>query len=309
MKIISKIAEFLSGLRDQDADIDIAMGIVTTSYEFADPYFSFPRFIDRWGYYIHVVCANSEQANFIIDQFKTQVRVFFLDMEPKKPNFSASEIINHNYDLSFMSLYPNFITVKAALDVLDSELGRLPLICGHGDIAYQLATNLTARGVTYRWIASRASKSVKYLKMKHTFGHDEIVSVEQMGDVYLTAGMLIACFSVDVPTLSKLAPEAGIKLVDVSGRIVISADYENIPLKLDISARLVSEISFALVGNRYKENIGRSVDDTGRSFVSGGYPGARGDFVVDSFKDPSFIIGIANGCGGFLERVNKKFNK
>ena len=307
MRIISKIAEFLSDLGDQDADTDIAMGIVTTSYEFADPYFSFPRFIDRWGYYIHVVCADSEQANSIINHFKPQVRVFFLDMEPKKPDFSASEIINYNQDLSFRPLYPNFITVKAALDVLDSDLGRLPLIFGHGDIAFQLASNLTARGVTFRWIASRVSKSVKYLKMKHTFGHDEIVSVDQMGDVYLNTGMLIACFSVDVATLLKLAPEAGIKLVDVSGRIVISGDYENIPLKLDISARLVSDVSFALVGNRYKENIGRSVDDTGRSFVSGGYPGVRGDFVVDSFKNPSFIIGIADGCGGFLERVNKKF--
>lgn len=307
MKIISKIAEFLSGLGDQDADRDIAMGIVTTSYEFADPYFSFPRFIDSWGYYIHVVCADSEQAKSIINHFKPQVGVFFLDMEPKKPNFLASEIIKYNQDLSFRPLYPNFITVKAALDVLDTDLGRVPLICGHGDIAFQLASSLTARGVTFRWIASRVSKSAKYFKMKHTFGRDEIVSIDQMEDVYLNSGMLIACFSVDVETLLKLAPDSRIKLVDISGRIATSGNYKNIPLKLDISARLVSEVSFALVGNRYKENVGRSVDDTGRSLVSGGYPGVRGDFVVDSFKDPSFIIGIADGCGGFLERVNKKF--
>ena len=307
MKIISKIEGFLSGFRDQNTDMDIAMGIATTSYEFADPYFSFPRFIDGWGYYLHVVCADSAQANLIIQHFKSKIKVFFLDMEPKKAKFSALEILNNHHDQSFRPLYPNFIAVKATLDLLDSDLGRLPLICGHGDIAFQLASNLNARGVTFRWIASRVSKSSKYLKMKHTFGHDEVVSVDQMGDVYLKNGILIACFSVDVATILKLAPEAGIKLVDVSGRIVMSGDYKNKPLKIDISAWLVCEISFALVGNRYKENVGRSVDDAGRSFVSGGYPGERGDFVVDSFKNPSFIIGIADGCGGFLERVNKNF--
>lgn len=307
MRIISKIAEFLSGLHDQEADINIAMGVVTTSYDFTDPYFSFPRFIDNWGYYIHIVCANTEQANDIINHFKPHVRVFFLDMEPKKQNFSASQIIKFNDTLCFKPLYPNFITAKATLDILDSALGSLPLIYGHGDIAFQLASNLAARGVNFCWIASRVSKSLKYLKMKDTFINDEVVSIEQMGDTYLNNGMLIACYSVDDATLLKLAPEAGIKLVDVSGRSVTSGDCENSPfLKLDISARLVSEISFSLIGNRYKENIGRSVDDTGRSFVSGGYPGMRGDFVVDSFENPSFIIGVSDGCGGFLERVNKK---
>lgn len=308
MRIISKIAEFLLDIHDQEADINIAMGVVTTSYDFADPYFSFPRFIDNWGYYIHIVCANSEQANDIINYFKPHVRVFFLDMEPKKQNFSASKIIKFNDTLCFKPLYPNFITVKTTLDILDNASGSLPLIYGHGDIAFQLASNLVARDVNFRWIASRASRSLKYLKMRDTFTNYEVVSIKEMGDTYLKNGMLITCYPVDGSTLLKLAPEAGIKLVDVSGRSVISDDYENSPfLKLDISARLVSEISFSLIGNRYKENIGRLVDDTGRSFVSGGYPGMRGDFIVDSFKNPSFIIGISDGCGGFLERINKKF--
>jgi len=63
-----------------------------------------------------------------------------------------------------------------------------------------------------------------------------------------------------------------------------------------------------LVGNRYKGNTGRLVNDSGGNFVSGGYQGEQGDLVVDSFKDPTFVIGIADGCGGFKKRINKKLN-
>ena len=307
MNIIPQITEFLSDLHDQDADMNIAIGIATTSHEFTYSYFSFPRFIDSWGYYIHVVCADSIQANTIIDHFKSKVSIFFLDMEPKKVNFSALEIINFNQGLNFRPLYPNSITVKAALDVIDRELDRPPLLYGHGDLAFQLASNLTGRDINFHWMTSRISASSKYSKMRHTFSHAEINSIDQLGEGYQKSGMLVACYGLDLKTLSKLAPSSGIKLFDVSGRSATSGKFDSAPLRLDISARLVSEIHFSLVGNRYQESMGRLVDDANRAFVSGGYPGLYGDFVVDSYKDPSFIIGIADGCGGFLERVNKKF--
>ena len=76
MKILTQLTEFLSSLDNQDTEIDIAIGIATTSYEFTEPYFSFPRVIDHWGYYLHVVCADSAQADVIIKRIWSR----------KKPN-------------------------------------------------------------------------------------------------------------------------------------------------------------------------------------------------------------------------------
>ena len=95
------------------------------------------------------------------------------------------------------------------------------------------------------------------------------------------------------------------RIIDVVGKGHIDeTTLKNVSV-VDVSARIVSEISFIVMGNKFKNNRGQSIGHNNNILTSGGYIGRSGDLVVDCHTEPSYVIGISDGRGGFLKRINE----
>jgi hypothetical protein len=303
VSIENSIKSFILDVKKNNLECKFALGIVTTSFEFEDSYFSFPREINNWGYYFHIVCSSSENANRLLKSLTGFFDEYFLDMEIKKLDFSATVIKNKNPKIDFRPLYPNDITIKACLDLIDIKESESVFIFGHGSLAFRLVQILDDSQIAVKWCSSRKSSSKNYNKLKSSFSELEASSIDKNVSLFLNLSAYYSSF------YKNLLRFPNIKIIDVAGKAsIVNTSEMNIEL-VDISARLVNEISFLVNGNKYKENIGSREDAEGNVFVSGGFKANYGDLIVDNFRDPSYIIGISDGIGGFSKRLNQTFNK
>lgn len=302
MYIKDSIINFISEIKNYEPDSKFSLGIVTTSADFAESYFSFPRKIKNWGYYFHVVCATSNDATNIINEMIEYIDEYFIDVEKKKLSFSAEEIKCQNSLINFKSLYPNNFATKACLDLIDFYKPKSVFVFGHGNIAFSLVKSMNERNIILKWCPSRPSKSIKYNKLKSQFGELETLELSEDVSIFINTCSFESDFYKNLLKFSKL------RIIDVAAKGSITHIDEKKVNLIDISARLVNEISFHLVGNRYKENFGRRKDNNNNYLVSGGYIGKKGDLIVDSYKNPTYIIGISDGNGGFMKRLNKIYN-
>ena len=148
-------------------------------------------------------------------------------------------------------------------------------------------------------MAKLNSKSIKYNKLKSQFGELETSNLSEDVSVFINTCSYESDFYKNLLKFSKLI------IIDVAAKgSMTHIDKKEVNL-IDISARLVNEISFHLKGNQYKHNFGRKKDKNNNYVVSGGYIGERDDLIVDSYKNPTYIIGISDGKGGFIKRLNK----
>jgi len=70
-------------------------------------------------------------------------------------------------------------------------------------------------------------------------------------------------------------------------------------LRVDLRASLAAEMSLVIETKRVFDMMGSTVL-SGIQIVAGGVIGQRGSVVVDSLKEPTRVIGIADGSGGLL---------
>ena len=299
MYIKDSIINFIEEIRIHEPSSKFSMGIVTTSANFSKSYFSFPRKIENWGYYFHIVCPTSKDAINIINEMTDYIDEYFIDVEKKKSSFSAVEIKSQNPLINFKSLYPNNFATKTCLDLIDLYKPKSVFIFGHGNIAFSLVKSINERNIILKWCPSRSSKSIKYNKLKSRFGELEASELSEDVSIFINTCSHESDFYKNKLKFSKL------RIIDVAAKgSMTNIDEKKVNL-IDISARLVNEISFHLKGNQYKKNFGRKKDKNNNHLVSGGYIGIKGDLIVDSYKNPTYIIGIADGNGGFIKRLNK----
>lgn len=302
MNIVDSLREFIVKSKTESPEVKFSLGIATTASSFNEPFFSFPREIQGWGYYLHVLCPSSSHGTAIIKDLKNEIDSFFLDAEDKKTDFTTSEIKINNPDIEFFYLYPNALTIQSCFDFLKSDMEKRVFIFGHGDLAFNFAALLKKRGVPFAWTPSRESLSLKYLAMTDEFDSEKREFIDSQDNFFYNFSPFKSDFFKDLEGYSQ------IKIIDVAGKGAFGDAFGSQIAVLDASARLVNEISYILVGNRYSKNYGRKTNKTGVSFVSGGHPGNAGDLVVDCYLAPSFLIGISNGKGGFSQRINKPLN-
>jgi hypothetical protein len=299
MKIISTVKDFIDDIKSESSDIKFALGIATTSFEFDEPFFSFPREIKDWGYYFHIVCPSSDSGIKVVNALADHIDVFFLDSENKKTEFCNIEIRKRIPNTEFESIYPNDVTILSCFDLIDSINEGDIFIFGHGNLAFRFATLLNQRNMNFLWTPSRATTSEKYLSMKKEF---HLVETDSLNS---EIKMLFNFSPQSSDFFNTLADYPKIKIVDVSSKGAFGNCFKDRVNALDISARLVNEIKFILMGNIYNSSYGRTTDSLGVSYISGGYPGNFGDLVVDNYASPSYLIGISDGVGGFSKRINK----
>jgi len=295
------IKDFIDKTKNSSSE-KFALGIVTTSYNFNESYFSFPRKISNWGYYFHVVCSTSEVASKLIEDLEGYIDEFLLDMEPKKSDFNFVDIKNNNSNIMFKSIYPNNITVRSCIDFINKNDYQSIFIFGHGNIAFHLTNALKDSNISLSWVSSRESSSKKYKRMKSNFSEleDNISNKEN--------SLLINLSPYFTDFFLKLADYSHLDILDVAGKSAFKKSIKNNIYILDISSRLVNEISYILTGNVYSESYGSFTDSKNNTYVSGGYNAKSGDIIVDDYRNPSFVIGISDGDGGFSRRINKIFS-
>lgn len=299
MDIKNSIINFIAEIGKHEPSSKFSMGIVTTSADFTKSYFAFPRKIKNWGYYFHIVCTSSDDAIKIINETTGHIDEYFIDVEKKNSSFSAEEIKDKNPLIDFKSLYPNNFATQSCLDLLDFYKPKSVFVFGHGNIAFSLIKSINDKNIILKWCPSRPSKSIKYNKLKSQFGELESSIISEDVTIFLNTCSYESHF------YKKLLKFPKIIIIDVAAKgSMTNIDKKEVNL-IDISARLVNEISFHLKGNQYKYNFGRKKDKNNNYLVSGGYIGERDDLIVDSYKNPTYIIGISDGKGGFIKRLNK----
>lgn len=299
MDIKNSIINFIAEIGKHEPSSKFSMGIVTTSADFTKSYFAFPRKIKNWGYYFHIVCTSSDDAIKIITEMTGHIDEYFIDVEKKNSSFSAEEIKDKNPLIDFKSLYPNNFATQSCLDLLDFYKPKSVFVFGHGNIAFSLIKSINDKNIILKWCPSRPSKSIKYNKLKSQFGELESSNISEDVTIFLNTCSYESHF------YKKLLKFPKIIIIDVAAKgSMTNIDKKEVNL-IDISARLVNEISFHLTGNQYKYNFGRKKDKNNNYLVSGGYIGERDDLIVDSYKNPTYIIGISDGKGGFIKRLNK----
>ena len=303
ISIIKKIKNFIIDAKQNSIKTKFCLGIATTSGFSDSPFFSFPRAIENWGFYFHVVCFSSSQGSEIVKALEDDIDSFCLDVEPKKDNFSFSLIETQHRHICFKHIHPNDLTVQACIDLISYELNRSIFIFGHGDLAFKLALQLRTKKIPFKWSASRQSNSKKYQVMKKEFSNLERDKLDSDCQLFVNFSPCKSNFFLN------LSNYPDVLIVDVAAKGVFDASLKDRVHILDISARLVNEVSYLLTGNSYSNNFGKSTDRLDVGLVSGGYPGDYGDLVVDNYLNPTYVIGISNGIGGFLKRVNKLFSE
>ena len=303
MDIIFAIQDLILSIKKHSSYPKFAIGIVTTAHDFDEPYFSFPRAIDNWGYYFHIVCPSSEVANEILLKISSEFSAFFIDAEIKNKKFSFKDLELQHNQLNFQYLYPNEITIQACLDLIDFHKDKSVFVLGHGNLAYKLVDALLTRSFDVNWYQSRVSSSKKYKRMNLAFSDLELSSPKT------ETSLLVNLSPQYTDHFNKPIFKAGLKMLDMAGRGSLSAELlkKYYIFSLDISTRLSNEVALRLDGRIYAQRNGSRTDSKGNTLVSVIYSAKEGDFIVDDYSNPSFLIGISDGRGGFKERLNKDF--
>ena len=205
--------------------------------------------------------------------------------------------------LSCKQIQPNYITVKGTLDMILNYQPNSILLLGNGNIAKELALRLKLIDQEFKWThPNNRTHSKNFYIMKTYFKSEYIDSLDNNFD----------CIINTIPKDNKINLEKIVNFktnfIDVTGK---SLDYLNNikcnKIRFDISLHLINEIKSQQNILKNKLSVGR------RKFkniyiCSGGYIGNFNDFVVDNYLKPSYLIGIADGKGGFLKRINKKIS-
>lgn len=297
MQILKKLDELISSSVEKD-NKRLAIGIASTSFQNDVPYFSLPRPIHGWGHFVHIVCSSNLDGEKILKHVGEKADNLFLDMEYKNPNFKPRKIIQKFPELKFISYYPNEITVQSIIDIISENHDKDFFLFGHGNLCFRLANFLYTTRQNFKWHASRCSNSINYQRMHFNFKKHEAFSIDLNCDIILNMS-------------SYNSEEFNNKLINFNGLVIDIGGKGAIDMKLDtnikllnINERLVQDISFRINQLNNKKHYGRILGKDGEYYVSGGFKGLKGDLVVDDCFNPTYLLGIADGRGGFMRRVN-----
>lgn len=293
-----QLIEAINSQIDALGSNDLVIGLCSTSPAGgkAMNYFSFPRVHSEGFVYIHVVLRDTATALKIVDDNRFSHAVYFIDIENKNPEFSAPDIINRIGRENCHPIEPNSLTVDAlVMHIFKAGYHLKVLVAGSGLLARSLCSRLQTSHADYWWTAKKGRSGTSRMgalfpdrqandKMRGSF--DIIINCIPISDVI--------DFNAWVKPDCRFIEASGVSLPEL-----VSLNCTK--LRLDVSAE-----QLAFVANRrhlikHGPAFGHG-EFSGYRVCSGGYIGDAGDVVVDNFQNPSFVIGIADGVGGFSKR-------
>ena len=265
-------------------------------------YYSYPRTVTDGVKYWHLIINSTSDALSAIDRVEHLVSHWFVDFEQKNSQFDYRPLLRRLSGLNHYPIEPNAITTDSAMEHILKAPSENVLIIGTGRIAFSLAQRLEIVGRNYRWYGEKNRSNGSSKKMYGAFSESIFTSSENwQPDLVVNT----VPESIDLPDVFF---SSHLRLfIEVSGA---SLEYlrrvECDRIRLDATDLLTRHVAYKfnntgvnLIGHRSIRNL---------TICSGGFLGNSGDIVVDDYLDPKYVIGIADGCGGFLERLNRPFN-
>ena len=282
----------------------------------------------------NVVVYTVEQAYQVASYLNGKVDYILVDSEKKilKSEYGKNDVGNIERAVfevvdksKIFSFKANDLTVNA-VDCFISQYnkplsGKNVAIIGAGNIGSKLALSIVERGVNVN-IFRRNQKSCKKITealniIKTGELLAKVTSKKSAQDACRNADIVIGC-TPGVAAIDKGCIKAMKKnslVIDVGKGSVDSSSIEyaiSLGIKIiraDIRSGFEGAMSTIFSTMNLMDNLmgSRKIDDV--TIVSGGIMGKKGEVIVDNYKNPRRIVGIANGHGDIKRKLEKKDEK
>lgn len=218
---------------------------------------------------------------------------------------------------------PNDLTVEAVWHIITQKIhllsGKKIAIIGCGNIGFKLALKLVEAGVNVEFVRRDIQRGLLMANLINEIKPPTTLAKAYFQkDVYkaaLFADVIIGTSSgnsiIDWNAVQVM--RKGGFLVDVgkgtfTEEAIANSLKDNIVIyRCDVSCAIYGYLSAAKEAERiFESSMGRAKYANGVYLVSGGILGLYGDIVVDDYRKPSSIIGIANGKGDFVRKYSKE---
>lgn len=280
----------------------VCIGLCTTSNVGKElGYYANPRKLANGYQYWHLVLSCTEEAIEIISVLGGLVDYWFLDIELKNSNFQPYKITPHLAGKNVLYIEPNALTVDAIMIKLSKNIEDRIMLIGTGRLAFALCNRLELSGANFRWFGSNSGKGHSAKRLSKIYGKYVYSSDEEWAP-----DLIINTIPASIDLPEAVYDKTAKLFIEVSG---VSLSYlrrlKCDSVRLDIGQKLCTQV-LSLIETNDSELAGRR-PFAGVHFCSGGVIGKRGDIVVDNYLEPRYVIGIADGRGGFLKRLNSPF--
>ena len=217
---------------------------------------------------------------------------------------------------------PNDLTVDSAWLSLSNFFeilsGKTIAVIGIGNIGSKISLKLVETGVETRLnrknynFGVNITDAINIIKPKSTVASATYISDPVKACLHCDA--IIGSSNTDnVISLSmvKVMKPNGISLDigkgNISSEAVKFAIDNNIRvLRLDVNNSIINFINEYINYSKVTNLMGKNKILKDITIVSGGFMGENGDIVVDNYKLPTQILGIANGKGNFKKSYSKE---
>jgi siroheme synthase (precorrin-2 oxidase/ferrochelatase) len=224
---------------------------------------------------------------------------------------------------TFYEYKPNDITVEAIWHFLSNQLHtfsrRKITIIGCGNIGFKLALKLVECGAHVELVRRDMFKGMLMANVINITKPASTIAIAHYNSDPLQASLfsdvLLGCTdgtpAITWEMIQSMKPEGIVIDVgkgSVCKEVVQKAVEHNIPIiRCDISAAIDG---FIVTMQRSREIIdqemGRGETEDSIFVVSGGYIGFEGDIIVDNYRQPHRIIGVADGMGDRKEKLSQE---
>ncbi|NQT81285.1 MAG: hypothetical protein HQ555_12945 [Candidatus Aminicenantes bacterium] len=223
----------------------------------------------------------------------------------------------------FQEYKPNDVTVESVWHFLSNKYrtlsGKRVAIIGSGNIGFKLALKLVESGSHVELVRRDLWRGILMADVINIAKPESTIAIAHYNPNPLQASLfcdvLIGCTdgtpAITWKMIQSMKPD-GI-VIDVGKGCVFKdavqkAVKHEIPIiRCDITSAIDGLIStIERTQTIMKHEMGRQEIEKGVFIVSGGYMGLSGDIVVDNYRNPIRIIGVANGMGDLKRYLSEK---
>jgi hypothetical protein len=247
------------------------------------------------------------------------VDYILVDAESKLKEVNLIKLIEKNAKRSKVLSYKDSDAWVGAAAAFLSQSKKIKdqnvLICGCNNLGYKLALDLAERGARvalWNHDLGKLKKAVESLNLIKSTMVPQITAASKKLKEASNVDVLVG-FTPRQPIITKemveklrfqaLILDAGI--VSIERNAILRAQELGMSIyRLDMRAGLSGEIINILETRDLIKNIAGKSRFAGVPVVAGGFIGERGDIVIDSISNPTKIIGVANGTGRLLKKID-----
>jgi hypothetical protein len=235
----------------------------------------------------------------------------------------STACVPHIKKSHFQEYKPNDVTVESVWHFLSNMYGSLSgkrvAIIGSGNIGFKLALKLVESGSHVElvrrdlWRGTLMADVINIAKPKSTIAIAHYNPNPLQASLFCDA--LIGCTNgtpaITWEMIQSMKPN-GIVIDVGKGSVFKDAVQQAVTHKISIVRCDITSAIDGLISTIHRtqevmsQEMGRQEIKKGVFVVSGGYLGLSGDIVVDNYRNPSRIVGVADGVGDLKKELSEK---